>query len=360
MQRMFQSATLKLTAWYLTILMAISITFSVVIYQLNYREVSYRLENLQDSILNEFSVPAIPFSPYSYTYRNGTDSPLFNEAREASNQMILSLIYINGAVFIAGGLGAYFLARRTLRPIAEAHEAQSRFTSDASHELRTPLSAMKTELEVNLRDPKLEIGEARELLESNLEEVNKLIQLSEMLLHLSRLDHDKLEVGTIDLPVLLEEVLKRYPNDRKRLKVTSRKRATTLANEPAINELIGVLIDNALKYSPPDSPISIRIYEQRGTIGFEIRNSGTPIPEEKLPKLFERFYRADTSRTNSGRNGYGLGLSIAKKIIEVHHGELTVSSSDEATTFTFYLPIVRRSTTGNGLFIPGDGKITTK
>lgn len=340
---MFQSATLKLTAWYLTILMAISITFSVVIYQLNYREVSYRLENLQDSLLNELSGPTIPFSPYTYTYRNGSDNPLFNESRQASNQMILSLMYINGAVFIAGGLGAYFLARRTLRPIAEAHEAQSRFTSDASHELRTPLSAIKTELEVNLRDPKLDIGEARELLESNLEEVNKLIQLSEMLLHLSRLDHDKLEVHTIDLPVLLEEVLRRYPKDKKRFVITSRKKATTLANEPAINELMGVLIDNALKYSPPESPIFIRIFEQRGTLAFEIKNSGKPIPEEKLPKLFDRFYRADTSRTNSGKHGYGLGLSIAKKIIEIHHGDLTVSSVDDATTFTFYLPIVRKS-----------------
>lgn len=323
--------------------MAISITFSVVIYQLNYREVSYRLENLQDSLLNELSGPTIPFSPYTYTYRNGSDNPLFNESRKASNQMILSLVYINGAVFIAGGLGAYFLARRTLRPIAEAHEAQSRFTSDASHELRTPLSAIKTELEVNLRDPKLDIGEARELLESNLEEVNKLIQLSEMLLHLSRLDHDKLEVHTIDLPVLLEEVLRRYPKDKKRFVITSRKKATTLANEPAINELMGVLIDNALKYSPPESPIFIRIFEQRGTLAFEIKNSGKPIPEEKLPKLFDRFYRADTSRTNSGKHGYGLGLSIAKKIIEIHHGDLTVSSVDDATTFTFYLPIVRKS-----------------
>lgn len=340
MQRMFQSATLKLTAWYLTILMAISITFSVVIYQLNYREVSYRLENLQDSILNEITTP---FSPYTYTYRNGADNPLFNESRKASNQMILSLLYINGAVFIAGGLGAYFLARRTLRPIAEAHEAQSRFTSDASHELRTPLSAMKTELEVNLRDPKLGIGEARELLESNLEEVNKLIQLSEMLLHLSRLDHDKLEVDTIDLPILLEEVLRRHQKDKRRFVITSRKRATTLANEPAINELMGVLIDNALKYSPPGSPIFIRIFEQRGTFAFEIKNSGKPIPEEKLPKLFDRFYRADTSRTNSGKNGYGLGLSIAKKIIEIHHGDLTVLSDEEATIFSFYLPIVRKS-----------------
>jgi len=339
---MFQSATLKLTGWYLLILMAISITFSVVIYQLNYREVSFRLENLQHSIMDEFNAPA-PFSNYFDNYKEGPDSPLFSESRKASNQMILSLLYINIVVFIAGGLGSYFLARRTLRPIAEAHEAQSRFTSDASHELRTPLAAMKTELEVNLRDPKLGMEEARELLVSNLEEVNKLIQLSEMLLHLSRLDHDKLEVDTVDVPVVLEELIKRYPKEKKQFDITARKKATTLANEAAVSELMGILIDNAIKYSPENTPIYIRVFEQRGQIGFEIKNSGKPIPEDKLPKLFDRFYRVDGSRTNGSKNGYGLGLSIAKKIIDVHHGELTVSSSEEATTFTFYLPIVRKS-----------------
>ncbi|MGV9001895.1 MAG: sensor histidine kinase [Candidatus Saccharimonadaceae bacterium] len=342
MQNMFQSATLKLTAWYLIIIMIVSVTFSIVIYQLNYREVSYRLENLQHSIIDEFNAPA-PFNTYFNDEKEGPNSLIFNESHKASNQMILSLVYINIVVFITGGLGSYILARRTLRPIAEAHEAQSRFTSDASHELRTPLAAMKTELEVNLRDPKLEIGEARELLVSNLEEVNKLIQLSEMLLRLSRLEHEKLEVDTVDLPVILDEILKRYPNDKKRFDVTTRKKATTLANEPAVSELMGILIDNAIKYSPEKSPIFIRVFEKRGQVGFEIKNSGKPIPEEKLPKLFDRFYRADTSRTSGSKKGYGLGLSIAKKIIDVHHGELTVSSDDDATTFTFYLQIVRKS-----------------
>ena len=342
MQKMFQSATLKLTAWYLLILMAISITFSIVIYQLNYREVSFRLESLQHSIMDGFNIPS-PLSNYFEPYTTGPSSALMSESRKASNQMILSLVYINGVVFIAGGLGAYFLARRTLRPIEEAHEAQSRFTSDASHELRTPLSAMKTELEVNLRDPNLEIDEARELLESSLEEVEKLIQLSEMLLHLSRLDHGKLEVTSVDIPVIVHDVLKRHPHDEKRFEVTTRKKAMTLANEAAINELVGILVDNAIKYSPEETPIYIRIFERLGQVGFEIKNSGPKIPEEKLPKVFERFYRADTSRTNSSKNGYGLGLSIAKKIIDVHHGTLTVSSTDEATTFTFYLPIIKKS-----------------
>lgn len=321
--------------------MAISITFSVVIYQLNYREISYRLESLQHSIVEGYNGPA-PFSRY-FLYNDGPNSPLFNESRKASNQMILSLIYINIVVFVAGGLGAFFLARRTLRPIAEAHEAQSRFTSDASHELRTPLAAMKAELEVSLRDPKLEIGEARELLESNLEEVNKLIDLSQMLLHLSRLDHDKLEVETIDMPVMVNELITRYPKEAARFDVTSRKKSTTRANEASINELLTILLDNSIKYSPEKSTIFIRVFEQYGRIGVEIKNEGEKIPDDKLPKLFDRFYRADTSRTNGAKNGYGLGLSIAKKIVDLHHGEITVSSTPEFTTFTLYLPIVRKS-----------------
>lgn len=321
--------------------MAISITFSVVIYQLNYREISYRLENLQQSIIQDLPL-STPNSWYK-AFDSNPDSPFEVESRQAAVQMVLSLVYINIVILIAGGLGSYFLARRTLRPIAEAHEAQSRFTSDASHELRTPLAAMKAELEVYLRDSNLTLEEAKELLGSNLEEVDKLIRLSEMLLHLSRLDHDKLEVAPVDLVKVLNETKKRYPADSKRITITSRKKAVTMANEAAIAELMGILIDNALKYSPENSKVSIRLFEHHGTIAFEIKNGGEPIPEDKLARLFERFYRGDNSRTNSAKNGYGLGLSIAKKIIEIHHGDITVSSDETATTFTFFLPIVKKS-----------------
>ncbi len=339
---MFESATLKLTAWYLAILMTISITFSIIIYQLNYREISFRLENLQHSLLDgSFYAPQKSNNGSILNY--GPNSPLSIQSRQAASQMSLSLLYINMVIFIAGGLGSYFLARRTLRPIEESHEAQSRFTSDASHELRTPLATMKAELEVNLRDPNLSQAESRELLESNLEEVNKLIQLSEMLLQLSRLDHEKLEREPVDVVELLNQKMKLYKAESKRFDITSRKKAVASANEPAISELIGILIDNSLKYSPKGSKINVRVFEKRGNVGFEIHNTGEPIPEELLPKLFDRFFRADISRTNSSENGYGLGLSIAKKIIDVHHGDLTVVSNETGTTFTFYLPIIRNN-----------------
>lgn len=340
MKQMFQSATLKLTAWYLAILMTISITFSVVIYQLNYREVSNRLQTLQSGLIDDmpFILPNQDTSLYGY----GPGSLFFNESQKAGAQMTLSLIYINLVVLIAGGLGSYFLARRSLRPIEEMHEAQSRFTSDASHELRTPLSAMRAELEVTLRDPNLTIEESREVLESNLEEVNKLSKLAEMLLQLSRLENQKLELEKVDLVETAQDALRRYEKESGRIKLTSRKSAVTVANYPAILELFHILIENAIKYSPAKSEIQIKIFEQRGSVGFEIKNQGEPIPSEVLPRLFDRFFRADSSRTNGSKNGYGLGLAIAKKIVTVHHGSIHVKSSKAGTQFTVLLTAYKR------------------
>ena len=238
---MFQSATLKLTAWYLAIIMAVSLLFSVAIYQINFHEVTFRLENLQKGLTSQFTSSTI--------YTAGKDLSE-DQAEQASFQMIISLIYINIFILIAGGAGSYFLARRTLRPIEEAHEAQSRFTSDASHELRTPLTAIKAEIEVLLRDKVLDPVEVRELLESNLEEVDKLIQLSEMLLSLSRLDYDTLTKEKLDLPQVLNGALKPYIVSLKRFDIRTRKNAVIEGDKAAITELMNIVIDNALKYSP--------------------------------------------------------------------------------------------------------------
>lgn len=334
---MFESATLKLTAWYLAILMSVSILFSFSIYFLNFNEVNTRLENLQQGY---FGGPLPGLFPGMPTF-DERDQLRLAQAKAASEQMILTLLYINIVILVGGGFGSYLLARRTLRPLERSHEAQSRFTSDASHELRTPLAAMKAELEVTLRDPKLDEAEARELLESNLEEVNKLIALSEMLLKLARLDYDKLERSKIDIVELVHENLRHFPDHQKRFDITTKKHGYVIANEPGISEVITILVDNAIKYSPEDTRISIRVFERRMMLGFEISNEGTPIPSETQSKLFERFYRRDDSRTQSNKNGYGLGLAIARKIIDIHHGDITVFSDDDATKFTFYLPNLR-------------------
>ncbi len=328
---MFQSATLKLTGWYLLILMVISILFSVAIFNITSNEVDLRLEHLQDSLRVKFG-----FVP-------STDSTLLaREAGEASTKISMGLVYANFLILATGGIGSFLLARRTLRPIQEAHESQSRFTSDASHELRTPLATMKAEIEVALRDPLSTKHDLQEVLLSNLEEVEKLSRLSEMLLNLSRLEHDKLERTAISLADITNDVIRLHKQPPGRITVKTTGHPLVEGNEAAITELVSILVDNALKYSPDDSLVAITLSRHNHHARFEITNTGSGIEADTLPNIFDRFYRADTARTNGHEKGYGLGLALAKKIVELHSGELSASSApNHTTTFTILLPVLQ-------------------
>lgn len=340
---MFQSATLKLTGWYLLILMSISILFSVAIYNIATIELNTRLQQLQSRFeLNQTTI--IP------QWIDAQHDPRFNvlrveQAERANRNILEALFYVNIMILVFGGAGSYFLARRTLKPIEDAHEAQSRFTSDASHELRTPLAAMKTELEVALRDKDISKQDIRELLESNLEEVNNLSTLASTLLQLSRLDHEGLAKEKIPLGKLTQTLAKKYDKTGTRISYTpTSKDPPVYANPASIEELITILIDNALKYSPADSLVTIKTSRSGKHARFEITNTGKGISAEELPHIFDRFYRADTARTKNGASGHGLGLSLAKKIVELHNGELSATSApDHATTFVFLLPIFNKS-----------------
>lgn len=189
-------------------------------------------------------------------------------------------------------------------------------------------------------------------MESNLEEIDKLIQVTNMLLNLSRLDYDRLEMKRVNLDLLLKEALKRFKDSTKRFVVSSKKASFVKGNRTALVELMSILVDNALKYGRKTSPIVITLSERNKEIIFEINNEGPTIPASKLPHLFERFYRADSSRTQSANNGYGLGLAIAKKIVDVHGGRIKVTSRSNKTTFRFFLPVIGHK--------KPNGKITTK
>jgi len=325
---MFESATVKLTAWYLAIIVAVSLLFSVVIYSIASSEVGNRIGTIQRT-----ARPSFNLNPTKYNDIRDI------QVREAEGNLIGSLIITNACIWLAGGVGSYYLARRTLRPIKEAHEAQSRFSSDASHELRTPLASMKTELEVALRDPNLKKEEMRELLTSNLEEVNKLTKLSQTLLQLSQLDHHNIEREKVALASAARAVIERFGTSEKRVKLEGNMTLSVNANTSNVEELLTILLDNALKYSPEDSTVTITILQQKQLSGFEVTNSGPGISAAILPHIFDRFYRADASRTNGNKKGYGLGLSLAKRIVELHDGELAVSSAPNAmTTFRILLP----------------------
>ncbi|MCX6728688.1 MAG: HAMP domain-containing sensor histidine kinase [Candidatus Saccharibacteria bacterium] len=333
---MFRSATLRLTGWYLLTLMLFSVIFSVIIFQVATNELGARLERLETSFEGSSNI-----NPNQQPGRPLTLATLrLIEQDKASTNLSVELLYINLFVLVIAGFGSYFFARRSLAPIEKAHEAQSRFTSDASHELRTPLAVMKTELEVALRDKNATSETLKEVLSSNLEEVDKLTQLSEMLLSLSRLDSVKLKLGSVNLNKITKDILKKYKLSANRVSIKAKGQQIVHGNETAIADLIKVLVDNALQYSPNESTIEVSIDKQDQSALFEIRNSGQGISPEKLPYIFDRFYRADSSRTSGEHKGYGLGLALAKSIVDIHDGELKVSSTpNEETTFTLLLPL---------------------
>lgn len=341
---MFQSARLRLTGWYLLIIMLISLSFSVVIYRVLTSEVN-RFSALQRTrierrLLDQGLLPPgtnvnVPPPPGEID----TDLML-----EVEYRLILRLVVVNGVILIiSGGLG-YMLAGRTLKPIAEMVDEQNRFISDASHELRTPLTALKSSMEVNLRDKKLTLADARQLLEEDIEQINKLQSLSDSLLKLTHYqthsDHSPL--APLELKDAVDNALKRITPLAKAKQITIEHAIPNLkitGNKESLSDLFVILLDNAIKYSNSGTKVIVNAKGTDGNVSIWIKDHGIGIAAHDLPHIFDRFYRADGARSHAQNSGYGLGLSIAKKIVGAHHGYITVVSKIGAgTTFTIRLP----------------------
>ena len=339
MRQMFASATMKLTIWYLMIIMAISLVFSAIIFEVSTNEVSNRLESLQLRLEGNANV----ILPGTFSLNDVRQ----RQTTEAEFSIFFGLLYINLAILGIGGIGGYLLARKTLQPIEAAHEAQSRFTSDASHELKTPLAVMKSEIEVALHDEKTSKSEMKELLESNLEEVDKLTNLSQALLQLSRLDYSDIPRNQrVDVLDAMHAAMQSHGNDGKRVVVAQAPKPIIIdGNQTMIRDLCNILIDNALQYSPARSHVQASITSNGRTCTLSVSNEGKGIAATDLPHIFDRFYRADRSRSSAiTTKGYGLGLSLAKKIVDFHDGTITVQSNPgKLTTFTVSLPQIRKN-----------------
>jgi signal transduction histidine kinase len=336
MNRMFKSATLKLTGWYLIIILLICLLFSFIVYQISSRELAMRLQ--KQAAVTALQVPA--FRGVSTQIEAIFDQQL----QEGQRNLKLSLLYTNIGVLLVGGAGSYLLARRTLQPIEDAHAAQSRFTGDVSHELRTPLATMQTEIEVTLRDKSVTKPELIDLLKSNLEEVEKLRGVSDALLRLSQLHEHDMEMENIDIKDVLQEACQRIQQEADSKRITLQLQLSSvsiLGNGPVLAEMITILLDNAIKYSPQDSMVELRSYRHSGMAVVKVVDHGIGISRKDLPFIFDRFYRGDSSRSKNEVSGYGLGLSLAEEIASLHDGTITAASSKAGTTFTVRLPVNR-------------------
>ncbi|OGD62171.1 hypothetical protein A2160_01300 [Candidatus Beckwithbacteria bacterium RBG_13_42_9] len=329
---MFQKERLKLTFWYLLIIIIVSSLFSLFIY--------YGLTfELGRYARIETRIEGLPQPPPLVHFR--LDPEVFDEIRR---RIALRLILTDLVIWTLSGAAAYFLAGRTLKPIGEMLEEQKRFVADASHELRTPLTAIKTEVEVALRDKKLSPTNTKRLLQSNLEEVDKMQSLSDHLLALSQYQSRdrKLKKEKIILKEIVTEAWNKVAGLALQKQVKLETKVDDLeimANRLSLTELLTILLDNSVKYSHQQGRIIVKAFEKGKNIFITVKDFGMGIKAGDLPYIFNRFYRADLSRTKTKIDGYGLGLSIAKSIADLHNGTVAAESTPgKGAKFQITLP----------------------
>lgn len=301
--------------------MTISLSFSLFIYRVLSQEI-YRFARTQRfRIEGRFFIANISPPPL--------DIELINETK---NRLVMTLIVVNGAILTISGTLGYFLAGRTLRPIQKMLEEQNRFISDSSHELRTPLTALKSSLEVNLRDKKLSLTQAKKLMADNIREVNELQALSDGLLTLTRYESPQSvpvfkKVNLAD--IVSEAVTKVDPLllSKKIILKNGVKNISVNGNRQSLIDMVVILLDNAIKYSPASSTINLLSSTQGKSVSLIVKDRGMGIPKKDIPFIFDRFFRSDRSRSKTDINGFGLGLSIAKKIADTHQAHITVTST---------------------------------
>ncbi len=310
-----------------------------------------------------------------------TEEPLWSRL----NEMLLGSMFVLPVVLALAGFAGYGLVRRALGPIEQmarrakeitpqrlhdrlpnddtddelgqlarvfnetlarleqAFEQLRRFTSDASHELRTPLAAIRSVGEVGLQKDGTR-SEYRDTIGSMLEEVNRLTSLVENLLTISRADAGSLQLELVEVPVLqlareataLFEVL--VEEKALSLVLSGDESATVLGDRLFLRQAFINVLHNAVKYSPVGGQIRIRVLRSSDDVVVEIEDDGPGVPIEDRQNLFDRFYRVDKARWRES-GGAGLGLAIAKWVVEAHGGIIGIDSEIKAgSLFRFHLP----------------------
>jgi len=327
----YRSAIWKLTGWYMLLVMLISLMFSAVVYRFATDTLAQSLAAQQSRIYKAFPV----FSGNSFFVHD-------KDLELGAHAILQNLIYFNILVLLIAGLAGYWLAQRTLRPIEASNERQKRFVADASHELRTPLTALKMSSEVALLDKNAAASELRTALQSNLEDADKLNVLLNDLLRLSQLESNQMQHSFTALvaPSIVDEAIAKTAGRAKAKHIAIHNNTMghpLYGDQNSLVQLVVIILDNAIKYSPEHSSVTITSRHKDNMTAITIQDRGTGIEQQALQHVFDRFYRADKART--GSEGYGLGLSIAKHIADIHHGAITISSRPgKGTTVSLELP----------------------
>ena len=334
-KRYLGTTTAHLALSYLAIIMLMSIAFSVVFYNTSSRALGRQLPPPNSFVIRQQSD--------FFNSQNDVNDFFRRRIDEGRHALLTRLITLNLLVLVGGSALSFYLARRTLKPIEENMEAQSQFVSDASHELRTPLTALKTTNEVAMRKAKVSSKDAHEIFSHNVEQVDKLQLLTTSLLNLAKNENGDLDFKPIKLNTVVSDALNTIVDFAVSKKIAVEDDVPEIiinADKMSITQALTTVLDNAVKYSPEDSIIYINAHTNSRYAFLNVRDEGVGIKAVHLPHIFDRFYRVDASRNKSSNDGFGIGLSLAKKILEQHHGEIIAASTPgKGSTFTLKIPL---------------------
>ena len=283
----------------------------------------------------KYEIGNLYFDRYSYSLTSKNNLIILDNT--AINNKLGEYFRMSLLIFILlETLNVYISNRLTkwlTKPVINLFDKQKQFIVDASHELKTPLSVIMASAEALEEDPK----EKKWLnnIKTEAERMNKLV-IDLLDLAKSENINDKQNYSINNLSKIIEKTSLTFESlvyeNKLELETNIEDDIMYKCNSDKIKQLLGILLDNAIKHSNDNSKIFVNLYKNKNNITLEVKNRGKEIPKEDQEKIFDRFYRADESR-NRNENRYGLGLAIAKNIVANHNGKIFVNCKDGYTTF---------------------------
>lgn len=261
---------------------------------------------------------------------------------ETLNELLTTFLFVGLGMLVVIFIISLYFANRAIKPIAESWEKQKQFVTDASHELKTPLAIINANTDALLANQEKEVKIQKKWLGYIRAETDRMAKLVNDLLYLAKTEngniptfHSSFNISQMVYNVILSMEAIVFEKSIK-LSYSVEPNLMVKGNPEQIKQLVIILFDNAIKYTMETGIIDIHLKKTNRQIIFTIQNSGEGIKKQDLTRVFDRFYRIDPSRNRE--SGYGLGLSVAKAIIDQHSGKLFAESvENENTMFTFSL-----------------------
>lgn len=272
----------------------------------------------------------------------------YTDDMETLTALAITLTVLCVAAMLGIFLFCYFYSKSAIAPVKASFIQQQELVANASHELKTPLTIIRTNLDLITSDPKSTIKDNEKWLNSTIEQVNRMNTMILDMLELSRIDANR-SSRYMREPVVLNDCVQgallsfEAPCYEKNitLEFEAREKTVVTASNEEIEKLTTILLDNAIKYTPDNGKITVKIQrvKQRRAVQLSFTNTGAGIPEEHLERIFDRFYKVDPSHKET-HNSFGLGLSIAKSLVVSLKGSIKCESKlGEYTSFIIELPL---------------------